>query len=186
MRMKEKSLNDTTTLQLNGLQRAIGLLGMAAGIAILVAILVAVNQAGTKAAALGNGPGAAMFQLVFVLHVPLILSLLLIPGGIGIFLQRTWAWSLVQIPAFVLVVMSIQLVLSMLDTSKLNSLVMDNLVWVLLLQSAMVAILVLLNGKSVREVLRVKMPDIWMAALFACVLLLDWLVSLYNALATNA
>ena len=46
--------------------------------------------------------------------------------------------------------------------------------------------LVLLNGKSVREVLRVKMPDIWMAALFACVLLLDWLVSLYNALSTNA
>jgi hypothetical protein len=122
-----------------------------------------------------TGSGLRTF---FQSQVLLLMGIIMVISGIGIYLRRSWAWLMAQTVCLTVVLLSIQVIYILV--SQGNPQASDSfLLPLMVFQMLQIGILVLLAQKFIRDAMQVSTIDIIVAALFACILVLDWNVTLY-------
>lgn len=162
--------------------KALGAVSSLTGLSLLILLLSEVSSGPSYSA---DGSIWTWGDKLFLLHVPIILSLLLLPGGIGLISGKHYGWSLLSITSATLVVMSLFMI-SSADDPRLGGFMQMHLPEILFLQTLSAASLAFLAMPGIRQRMKIRLSDILIAVLFAMVLLLDWFVSLFQALSMSA
>ena len=126
---------------------------------------------------ISGGPQLRSTDILFVFHVPILMGLVLIPGGVGIMKKKAWGWTMCQAVAGATLFLSIQMLVNALtqgtavsDTAILSF---------LLFQAIQIACIVLLSMKDIRMLYKITMVDVVTVLMFACIIALDWNVTMY-------
>jgi hypothetical protein len=117
-------------------------------------------------------------RTLFQAQVLLLLGSLMLVGSLGLFLRRAWAWLAAQSAALTVLLLSIQVIYILASQGSPGA--SDGyLLFLMVFQGLQIGVLALLFQKEFRAALRVSVIDMVVALLFACILALDWNVTLY-------
>ena len=158
---------------------------LALGIAMLVFVLAWLNMPGHWGAIddlfalFKPSLGGSGLRTIFQSQVLLLMGILMLAGGVGLLLQRTWAWILVHTVVFTTLLLSAQIYYILFTQGSPDGATRFNEA-LMVFQGLQVGILVLMMKKEMRSALQVSSIDIIVAAIFACILALDWNVTLYS------
>lgn len=123
--------------------------------------------------------GGSGLRTVFQSQVLFVMGILMLASGAGLIWPRTWAWTLVHTNVFATLLLSAQIyyILFTQGSPEGNTRFNEAL---MVFQGFQVGIMVFMTQKEIRTALRVTSIDFIVAAVFACILALDWNVTLYS------
>jgi hypothetical protein len=117
-------------------------------------------------------------RTIFQSQVLLLMGIVMTISAVGLYLQRAWAWVMAQTVAFTVLVLSIQTIYVLVSQGSPGD-ADAFLLPLMVLQGLQIGVLLALMQKAIRTAMRISVFDIIVAALFACILALDWNVTLY-------
>jgi hypothetical protein len=123
-------------------------------------------------------PSMGGLRTVFQSQVLLLMGILMVIGGIGLLLPRGWAWTIAHAVGLTVLLLSAQIYYILLTQGGHQGAINFN-DGLMIFQGFQVGVMVFLMQKEVRAALRIHLIDFIVAALFACILALDWNFTIY-------